>query len=152
TPENRGYRVRRELRDCIVFTVQDLLTDPPFSRLDLISCRNLLIYLQPDEQEKVVSLFHRALRSAGLLFLGASETVGKLTELFEAVPNTIRVFRRVGADQSREQALASNIRELSRSLWPRIARHLEPKRPDLGDLVKQLVLDAYAPASVLVNR
>ncbi len=152
TPESHGYRVRRELRDSIVFTVQDLLTDPPFSRLDLISCRNLLIYLQPDEQERVVSLFHRALRPGGLLLLGTAETVGKLTDLFEPVSNTIRVFRRIGADQPREQALASNIRELARSLWPRIAGHVEPKRASLSDFAQRLVLEVYAPASVLVNR
>ena len=99
THENHGYRVRRDLRDPIVFTVQDLLTDPPFSRLDFISCRNLLIYLQPEEQEKVLSLFHRALRQGGILSLGTSETIGKLTDLFEPIPNAVRVFRRIGGSE-----------------------------------------------------
>jgi hypothetical protein len=65
THEHDGYRVRPDLRDCIVFTIQDLLSDPPFSHLALICCRNLLIYLQPDEQEKVLGLFHFALQEGG---------------------------------------------------------------------------------------
>ena len=77
TREDQGYRVTRNLRDSITFTIQDVLTDPPLSHLDFISCRNLLIYLQPDEQEKVLSLFHFALRESGFLFLGASETIGR---------------------------------------------------------------------------
>jgi two-component system CheB/CheR fusion protein len=72
TRQDQGYRVSRELREAIVFTDHDLLGDPPFSRIDLVSCRNLLIYLQPEEQRKVLSLFHFALRDGGYLFLGAS--------------------------------------------------------------------------------
>ncbi len=81
--EGGDYRVARELRDAVVFTVQDLLADPPFSRLDLISCRNVLIYLQPSAQEQILSLFHFALRAGGVLFLGRSETVGRLKGRFE---------------------------------------------------------------------
>ena len=152
THENRGYRVRRELRDSIVFTVQDLLTDPPFSRLDLISCRNLLIYLQPEEQEKVLPLFHRVLCPGGILFLGTSESVGTRTDLFEPVPNTVRVFRRIGGNGPQERGITSNIGELARSLWPRVLGQVEPKRSNLGDFAQRLLLDAYVPAAVLVNR
>jgi two-component system, chemotaxis family, CheB/CheR fusion protein len=152
TREDQGYRVTRNLRDSITFTVQDVLTDPPLSRLDLISCRNLLIYLQPDEQEKVLSLFHFALREGGLLFLGASETTGKLADYFEPVPDTLRAFRRVGPSRPRERTLAPNVVERARSLWPRVAAHVEPKRPNLADLVQQALVEAYAPAAVLVNR
>ena len=150
--ENHGYRVRRDLRDPIVFTVQDLLTDPPFSRLDFISCRNLLIYLQPEEQEKVLSLFHRALWQGAVLFLGTSETIGKCTDLFEPVPNAVRVFRRIGGNERLERAAASSIGELARTLWPRAVGQVGPKRPNLGDLAQRLLLEAYAPAAVLVNR
>ena len=78
TQEDHSYRVVPELRGAVVFTTQDVLADPPFSRLDLISCRNLLIYLRPEAQEKVLLLFHFALREGGVLFLGGSETVGRL--------------------------------------------------------------------------
>ena len=75
--EDHSYRVLPELRGTVVFTAQDVLADPPFSRLDLISCRNLLIYLRPEAQEKVLLLFHFALRDGGILMLGSSETVGR---------------------------------------------------------------------------
>ena len=152
TREDQGYRVTRNLRDSITFTVQDVLTDPPLSHLDFISCRNLLIYLQPAEQQKVLSLFHFALRESGFLFLGASETIGRLTDYFEPVPDALRTFRRVGPSGQRERALAPNVVERVRSLWPRVAAHIEPKRPNLGDLVQQALLGIYAPAAVLVNR
>jgi two-component system CheB/CheR fusion protein len=152
THESQSYRVRRALRDCIVFTVQNLLTDPPFSRLDFISCRNLLIYLHAAEQEKVLSLFHRSLRQGGVLSLGTAETIGKLTDLFEPIPNAVRVFRRIGGSERQERVIASNISEPARSLWPRVVGSVEPKRPNLGDLAQRLLLEAYAPAAVLVNR
>jgi two-component system, chemotaxis family, CheB/CheR fusion protein len=74
THQDQGYRVSRELGDVIVFTDHDLLADPPFSRLNLISCRNLLIYLQPEEQRKVLSLFHFALSEGGYPFLGGGSS------------------------------------------------------------------------------
>ena len=85
-----------ELRAAVVFTVQDVLADPPFSRLDLVSCRNLLIYLRPEAQAKVLSLFHFALREGGLLLLGSSETVGDLDGRFAAISKPERVYRRIG--------------------------------------------------------
>ena len=77
--EDHGYRILPELRATVVFTVQDVLADPPFSRLDLVSCRNLLIYLRPEAQSKIISLFHFALREGGILLLGNSETIGDAT-------------------------------------------------------------------------
>ena len=74
-----------ELRASVVFTVQDVLADPPFSRLDLVSCRNLLIYLRPEAQAKVISLFHFALREGGILLLGSAETVGAIEGRFEVI-------------------------------------------------------------------
>ena len=85
TQEEHTYRVVPELRGVVVFTAQDVLADPPFSRLDLISCRNLLIYLRAEAQEKVILLFHFALREGGVLFLGGSETVGSVDDRFEPI-------------------------------------------------------------------
>jgi two-component system CheB/CheR fusion protein len=152
--EHGGYRVNRDLRDSIVFTVQDLLGDPPFSHLDLISCRNLLIYLQPEEQEKVLTLFHFALREGGYLFLGSAETVGKLSDHFEPIAETLRVFRRIGALQTRGRWLPPLIAsERSRALWPRpLPPATETRQPGIGDLVKAQLLETYAPAAVLVNQ
>jgi two-component system CheB/CheR fusion protein len=96
TQEEHSYRVVPELRGVVVFTAQDVLADPPFSRLDLISCRNLLIYLRPEAQEKVFLLFHFALREGGVLMLGGSETVGSLDDRFEPISKTQRIYRQIG--------------------------------------------------------
>src|ERR1700728_4454630 len=83
--EDHSFRISAELRASAVFTVQDVLADPPFARLDFISCRNLLIYLRPEAQAKVLSVFHFALREAGLLLLGSSETVGNFEGRFQLI-------------------------------------------------------------------
>ena len=80
----------------MIFTVQDVLADPPFSRIDFVSCRNLLIYLRPEAQAKVLMLFHFALRQGGILLLGTSETIGGDNDMFEVVSKTERIFRHIG--------------------------------------------------------
>jgi two-component system CheB/CheR fusion protein len=95
--EEGGYRVVKSLREQVVFARQNLITDPPFSRMDLISCRNLMIYLEPSLQKKVLPTFHYALKPEGYLFLGASESVGGFTELFEPVDKKQKIFSRKAA-------------------------------------------------------
>jgi two-component system CheB/CheR fusion protein len=96
TPRDGGYQVRPEIRDTVVFALHNTFGDPPFTRLDLLCCRNLLIYLNNDLQKHVLSLFHYALRPGGLLFLGASETVGTEGERsrFTALNGRWRIYRR----------------------------------------------------------
>ncbi|MEX0759202.1 MAG: CheR family methyltransferase [Tistlia sp.] len=94
--ERDVYRAKKELREVLVFAPQNLLSDPPFSRLDLVSCRNLLIYLQPPIQERVIALLHFSLRPDGHLFLGTAETVGRTAGLFDPVSSKWRIYRRVG--------------------------------------------------------
>src|ERR1700730_6110506 len=100
--EDHSYRILPELRAAVVFTVQDVLADPPFSRLDLVSCRNLLIYLRPEAQAKIVSLFHFALREGGILLLGSSETVGNVDGRFEVISKSERLYRHIGRSRSGE--------------------------------------------------
>ncbi len=90
--EEGGYRVKKMLRERVVFARQNLISDPPFSRMDLISCRNLLIYLEPSIQKKALPTFHYALRPGGFLMLGASESVGTFAELFEPVAKKHKVY------------------------------------------------------------
>jgi two-component system, chemotaxis family, CheB/CheR fusion protein len=151
--DGHGYRVTRELRETVVFTTQDLLAHAPFARLDFVSCRNVLIYLRPDVQEKVLSLFHFALREGGILFLGASEAVGGFGERFEPISKKHRIFRHLGRSRPGEVAfpIAASLGSRGRSTHasgrsPEIA-----PRPTIGSLARQALLDAYAPASVLVN-
>lgn len=89
-----GFRVRKSIRDMITFSEQDAIKDPPFSKLDLISCRNLLIYLRPELQEKLIRLFHYALKPGGLLFLGNSESVRENDESFAVLDNKSKLFQR----------------------------------------------------------
>ncbi|HEY5466537.1 MAG TPA: chemotaxis protein CheB, partial [Clostridia bacterium] len=96
TAESDGgmYRINKGIRDMLIFSEQDVLKDPPFSRLDLISCRNLLIYINGGIQKKLISLFHYALNPGGLLFLGTSETVSDSDEMFTALDRKMKIFQR----------------------------------------------------------
>jgi two-component system CheB/CheR fusion protein len=150
--EDRGYRVLPELRAAVVFTVQDVLADPPFSRIDLVSCRNLLIYLRPEAQAKVVALFHFALRDGGLLVLGTSETIGTGDGRFEVISKTNRLYRHIGRSRPGELGFAMNS-----GGGPRVMSHAGPppqptQQTALADLCRRIVLENYAPAAVLINR
>jgi two-component system CheB/CheR fusion protein len=149
--EDHGYRVLPELRAAVVFTVQNVLADPPFSRLDLVSCRNLLIYLRPEAQAKVISLFHFALREGGILLLGNSETLGSLDGLFEVIAKSERIYRHIGRSRLGEfgpSLSTEGMRVPARPGQP----HAPSREAALGDLCRQLVMETYAPAAVLINR
>ena len=152
TKEDSGYRVVPDLRGAVVFTVQDLLADPPFSRLDMISCRNLLIYLQPEAQAKVISLFHFALREGGVLLLGSSETVGNAEGRFEAIAKAERLYRHIGRSRPGELGFAMNTADGVRVPVRLGQGHPPSHQAVLADLCRQLVLETYAPAAVLINR
>ena len=95
--EEGGYRVGKALREMIVFARQNVMSDPPFSRLDIISCRNLLIYLEPGLQKKVFPVFHYALKPGGYLYLGASESIGGFTDLFEPLDKKHKIYTKKAA-------------------------------------------------------
>src|SRR5260221_7075072 len=92
--DEQGYRVTKELRDMCIFSPHSVLRDPPFSRLDLISCRNLLIYLKAELQSRLIPIFHYALRTDGILFLGLSETIARHGALFAPLDKQHRIFKR----------------------------------------------------------
>ena len=149
--DEHHYHVSNQLRESVVFAPQNLIGDAPFSKIDLISCRNLLIYLEPDVQTKIISLFHFALSENGYLVLGPSETIGRQVDLFDAVSGKWRIFRRLAAarrDIIDFPIVAGGHRhERSRTGEP------PPPRPvNVAEITRQLLLDAYAPASVLINR
>ena len=91
-----SYQVKRMLRDLVVFAQQDLLREPPFSRMDLITCRNMLIYIDPEAQRRALALFHFALREGGRLVLGSAETIGRADDLFQTVSMPRQSSKRVG--------------------------------------------------------
>lgn len=150
--EGHGYRVLPELRATVIFTIQDVLADPPFSHLDMVSCRNLLIYLRTEAQAKVISLLHFALREGGILLLGSSETIGTVDGRFKLVSKSERLYRRVGRGRSEELGLASSASDGMRP--PTRPGLIQPASPQmvLADLCRRLVIENYAPAAVLINQ
>ena len=150
--EDRNYRISPELRSNVVFTVHDVLADPPFARLDFVSCRNLLIYLLPEAQAKVISIIHFALRDGGLLLVGDAETVGVADGRFVAISKPQRIYRRVGRARPGDFGLSSNAADgLRLRARPGPASTPSPQI-ELADLCRRMVLEAYGPAAVLINR
>ena len=152
--DGQGYRVLPDLRASVVFTVQDLLTDPPFSRIDLISCRNLMIYLGPEAQAKAVSLFHFALKTGGVLLLGSAETVGDVDDRFELIHKAARLYRHVGRRRPGDLSFAATAADRPRA--GRGGRIADPVRVlsrqmVQAELCRQAVLDQHAPAAMLCN-
>src|ERR1700730_5647932 len=152
TTEDHGYRVTRDLRETVVFTAQDLLADAPFSRLDFVSCRNVLIYLRPEVQQKVLSLFHFALHEGGILVLGASESMGDFADRFEPISKKQRIFRHLGRSRPGEVEFPIAPSQSGRTTHPfSSGPRSVPPRTKASDLARQVLLDAHAPASVLIN-
>jgi two-component system CheB/CheR fusion protein len=150
--EDDGYRVLPELRASVVFTVQDVLADPPFSRLDLVTCRNLLIYLRPEAQAKVISLFHFALRPGGILVLGSAETVGAVEGRFEVISKPARIYRHVGRSRPGEFGFLMGVGAAARGRAPAGQGRAPAAQTDLAALGRRLLLDNYAPAAILINQ
>jgi two-component system, chemotaxis family, CheB/CheR fusion protein len=150
--EEHGYRILPELRATVVFTVQDVLADPPFSRLDMVSCRNLLIYLRPEAQSKIISLFHFALREGGILLLGNSETIGDATGRFEVISKSERVYRHIGRARPGDLGFSIGTGDAPR-IPVRPGQAPAPSRQAaLAELCRRMVMEAFAPAAILINR
>ncbi len=149
------YRINKGIRDMLIFSEQDVIKDPPFSRLDLICCRNLLIYLGGELQKKLIPLFHYALNSCGFLFLGTSETIGEFTSLFTTIDRKFKIYQRT------EDAHASRHAVLDRFLPPPATlnctnpqlagRKLMQKKLPLRELTEETLLQQFTPAAALVN-
>jgi two-component system, chemotaxis family, CheB/CheR fusion protein len=149
--EDHGYRVSPELRAAVVFTVQDVLADPPFSKLDLVSCRNLLIYLGPEAQAKVIGLFHFALREGGTLLLGSAETIGSNESRFKVISKAERLYRHIGHSKPGDIGFKLGQSETPRGAVPSGPSQVEHQNK-LAELVQRLVAEAHSPAAVLINR
>ncbi|MBL9167658.1 MAG: PAS domain-containing protein [Verrucomicrobiales bacterium] len=148
--EEQSYRVRKEIREMVIYAPQNLIMDPPFTKLDILICRNLLIYLSPELQKRLIPLFHYNLNPGGLLFLGSSETVGSSSELFAPVSTKVRIYRR-NASVIRPEPL-SFPSPLSTASIPSASAVQSPlSPPNLQSLADQLILQRYAPPATLVN-
>lgn len=141
------YQVEKYIREACIFSQQNLLNDPPFSRMDLISCQNVLIYLENDAQQKVLQTFHYALKPSGYLFLGKSESIGNASELFESLDKKMRLYsRRHGSGHIAE--MTSNVEALAvKQASPVIGRPAH----DLERDIKRTILTNYVMPCVVLN-
>jgi len=148
--EKGGYRIRKDVRNAIIFARQNVISDPPFTKLDILCCRNLLIYFTAKLQEQLIPLFHYALKTGGLLMLGSADTPGHFNELFVPMAGAGRIYRRLDASIHRvANYFPTRVSTVS------VPQASEPHHPSMnGNLqtqVEQLLLKKHAPAAVLLN-
>ena len=151
TRSDGRWQVAKSLREMVVFAHHSLIKDPPFSRLDLLVCRNFLIYLNPDMQKRLIALFHQVLKPQGVLFLGASETVGLQSELFTPIDNKWKIFERLESGRRSDTffPFTAPFRRLpgkERSTRPAVAGE-----PGPGATAERLLMERYSPPCVVVN-
>ncbi len=155
-PDGTAYRINKTIRDMLIFSEHSLIKDPPFSKLDLISCRNLLIYMGSAQQKKLIPLFHYGLKPGGMLVLGSSESVGDFTTLFASIDRAAKIYQRKVDD------FGPNLRGIARLLphqGTEVVRQSgsgasilrsESKLP-LQEITERTLLGYYAPVGALVN-
>jgi two-component system CheB/CheR fusion protein len=150
TREDHGYRIRKELRDACIFAKHDLVADPPFSRVDLVTCRNVLIYMSPALQRKVIPIFHYALNPGGYLLLGSSETIGRDSDLFKVVDRDHKLYRRNAANTRAPNFMVKA--PVPGALSPALLAGNAPvSHSDFRREADRILLNRFPPACVLVN-
>jgi two-component system CheB/CheR fusion protein len=151
--ENKTFRVTRRLREMVVFAVQSVIKDPPFSRMDMVTCRNLLIYLSAELQQKVFPLFHYALKPGGFLFLGTSETLSTASHLFTAIDRKAAIYQCPTDSSSLFQHMEAPAPPLATSQRDHQDADLPKKHDsDLRQLAEQTIARRYAPTCAVVNK
>ncbi len=150
--DEHTYRIKKEIRDMVVFAPQDILRDPPFSRVDLCTCRNLLIYLEPETQRRVLGLLHFALREGGYLFLGNTETYSGNEHLFEVLSKKWRIYRRSGLNRPRVELPSFAARSLEGATRAEESATLPQARPSATLVLQRALLERYGPPTVVVDR
>ena len=146
----RGYQVSKPIRETVIFAPQNMAMDPPFTKLDLVSCRNLLIYLTPELQKKLLPLFHYSLNPGGFLFLGSAEAIGEFTDFFVPLDGKARLYRRLDSGPRAEPIEFPASFTPGRTGVPPPPKALKPPA-NLQSQAEQLLLQRYSPAAVLVN-
>jgi two-component system, chemotaxis family, CheB/CheR fusion protein len=154
--ESNSYRVNKNIRDMLIFSEQNLIKDPPFSKLDLISCRNLLIYMNASLQKKILPLFHYALNPRGILFLGSSETIGDSENLFATLDGKSNIYKRKEYFNSEHRISVSNIFPAGGAVratsTPIVEKESLPvMSPSLRELTEEALIKYVVHAATLVN-
>lgn len=145
------YQVNKQLREAVLFAQQNILSDAPFSRIDLVSCRNVLIYLEPQVQQKLVALVHFALRGGGYLVLGPSESVGAHSDLFEPMSKKWRIFRRISVPRKVQLEFPISAGDARTGYSQPASVAMPAQAAAVAELTLQKLVDDYAPAAVVAN-
>jgi two-component system CheB/CheR fusion protein len=150
-----SYRIHKGIREMLVFSEQDVIKDPPFSKLDFISCRNLMIYMGAELQKKIIPLFHYALNPGGTLLLGTAETVGEFSDLFSPFDRKSKIYHRKDDFYSAQHSVLSRFLPPMTAIdteLPHIRKTILSVKPPLRALTELALLEQIAPAAALVNR
>jgi two-component system CheB/CheR fusion protein len=152
-PGGGSYRINKLIRDILVFSEQDVIKDPPFSKLDLISCRNLLIYMGPELHKKLIPLFHYALNPGGYLFLGTSESIGENMNMFATLNRTAKLYQRKDDGNQQRVSLARFLPPLTRrgDASRATAKAAGDSSAQFRELTERTLMQQYAPVGALVN-
>jgi two-component system CheB/CheR fusion protein len=152
--DDRGYRITREIRELIVFAPHNVIMDPPFTKLDILVCRNLLIYMEQELQKKLLSLFHYSLNPGGILFLGSAESIGSNNNLFESLDSKSRLFRQLSKGvRSKPLDFPSAFSHAPVAIQDGVdvTQTSTQSEFNLQMMTDQVLLHLYAPAAVLTN-
>jgi chemotaxis methyl-accepting protein methylase len=148
--EEGGYRVKKDVREMLVFATQNVIKDPPFTRLDMLSCRNLLIYMEPASQDRILQIFHYALNPLGALFLSPSESIGNSSELFAPLNRRWKFYRAIHSIAPTRAVMASRLAWAADRAGKTQAGELKTtKESKFAEIAKRVLLQSFAPASVV---
>ncbi|MDO8725312.1 MAG: chemotaxis protein CheB [Candidatus Methanoperedens sp.] len=143
-----SYRVKKEVREMVTFALQSLIKDPPFSTLDMASCRNILIYLSPVLQKRVINTLHYSLKKDGILFLGNSETIGEFTDLFSVDDRKWRIYKSKGGSH----VLMGDFTHIGQAgVFVKIKESAKSVETSFGGQIEKMLLENYAPSCVIIN-
>ena len=148
--EDNTYRIKKQIREMIVFAVQNVIKDPPFSKIDLVSCRNLLIYMDSPLQKKVMPLFHYTLRQNGIMLLGTSESIGEFSDLFSPFNNKWKIFKKT--ESFVERAIDYPLTPFYQTLTDKTSQGRQTIDFDIQNIAENILISDYAPSGVLVDK
>ncbi len=149
--DSEKFQINKSIRDMLIFSVQNIIKDPPFSKVDLLSCRNLLIYMNSDLQKKVLPIFHYALNSPGILFLGSSETIGEFGNLFDTIEHKSKLYQHKNTAQGVYRMSSHPVTSSSNLPLMATQTSLPVVKVPLRELTEKTLLERITPAAVLTN-
>ncbi len=150
--EDAGYRIKKDIREMVVFATQNVIKDPPFTKLDLLSCRNLMIYLEAELQNRLIPAFHYALKPGGVLFLSPSESIGNHTDLFSSLNRKWKFYRATHSLASSRTVMA-HVTSWTADTSGKAPEEImsKPKETNFAELTRRALVQCFAPASVVTD-